>query len=85
MANKVNCCQMSLHESDSELFTQILHDYALHQQTLETVQYAKYLGITITENMDWGQHISDHLRFICLSLAGPTVSQLEGFFSSDYL
>ena len=27
--------------------------------TLENVQSAKYLGITITENMDWGQHISD--------------------------
>ena len=38
---------------------QIIHDYTLHQQTLETVQSAKYLGITITENMDWGQHISD--------------------------
>ena len=26
---------------------------------LENVQSAKYLGITITENMDWGHHISD--------------------------
>ena len=26
---------------------------------LENVQSAKYLGITITKNMDWGQHISD--------------------------
>ena len=38
---------------------QIIHDYTLNQQTLETVQSAKYLGITITENKDWGQHISD--------------------------
>ena len=38
---------------------QIIHNYTLHQQTLENVQSAKYLGITITENMDWGQHISD--------------------------
>ena len=38
---------------------QIIHDYTLHQQTLENVQSAKYLGIAITENMDWGQHISD--------------------------
>ena len=40
---------------------QILHDYVytLHQQTLENVQSAKYLGITFTENMDWGQHIYD--------------------------
>ena len=28
-------------------------------QPLENVQSAKYLGITFTENMDWGQHISD--------------------------
>ena len=38
---------------------QILFDYSLHNQTLENVQSAKYLGITITDNMDWGQHISD--------------------------
>ena len=38
---------------------QIIHDYTLHQQTLENVQSVKYLGITITENMNWGQHISD--------------------------
>ena len=30
----------------------IIHDYTLHQQTLENVQSAKYLGIAITENMD---------------------------------
>ena len=38
---------------------QILHDFTLHQQILGNVQSAKHLGITITENMDWGQHISD--------------------------
>ena len=32
----------------------ILHDYTLHQRSVR-----KYLGITITENLDWGQHISD--------------------------
>ena len=26
---------------------------------LENVQSAKYLGITITDNMDWGQHVSE--------------------------
>ena len=52
---------MSLYEIDSALYShkQIIHDYTLHQQTLENVQSAKYLGITITENIDWGQHISD--------------------------
>ena len=38
---------------------QILHDYTLHQQTLENVQSAKCLGISVTENIDWGQYISD--------------------------
>ena len=38
---------------------QILFDYSLHNQTLENVQSAKYLGITTSDNMDWGQHISD--------------------------
>ena len=38
---------------------QILINYSLHNQTLEHVQSAKYLGITITDNMDWGQHVSE--------------------------
>ena len=38
---------------------QILFDYSLHNQTLENVQSAKYLGITISDNMDWSQHISE--------------------------
>ena len=32
---------------------QILFDYSLHNQTLENVQSAKYLGITISDNMDF--------------------------------
>ena len=38
---------------------QILFDYTLHQQKLEQVQSAKYLRITITDNLDWGQHVSE--------------------------
>ena len=34
-------------------------EYSLHQQILEQVQSAKYLGITITDDLDWGQHISE--------------------------
>ena len=55
---------------------QILFDYSLHNQTLENVQSAKYLGITITDNMDWGQHVSEisskatkTLGFLCRNLA----------------
>ena len=38
---------------------QILFDYSLYHQTLENVQLAKCLGITVTDNIDWGQHVSD--------------------------
>ena len=38
---------------------QILFEYSLHNKTLENVQSAKYLSITISDNMDWGQHISE--------------------------
>ena len=38
---------------------QILFDYSLHNKTLENVQSAKYLGITISDNMDWGKHVSE--------------------------
>ena len=34
-------------------------NYTLHQQTLEQVQSAKYLGLTITDDLDCGQHISE--------------------------
>ena len=42
----------------------IQFSYTLHQQTLEQVQSAKYLGLTITDNLDWGQHIHCHVRDI---------------------
>ena len=38
---------------------QILFDYTQHQQILEQVQSAKYFGITITDNLDWDQHVSE--------------------------
>ena len=38
---------------------QIKYSYSLHNQTLEEVTSAKYLGITITDNLDWDQHVSD--------------------------
>ena len=60
---------------------QILFDYSLHNNTLEKVQSAKYLGITISDNMDWGQHISEisskatkTLGFLCRNLAFATRS-----------
>ena len=37
----------------------IQHDYTLHQERLEQVQSTKYLGLTITGDLDWGQHISE--------------------------
>ena len=37
----------------------ILFDNTLHQQKYEEVQSAKYFGITITDNLDCGQHVSE--------------------------
>ena len=63
---------------------QILFDNSLHNQTLENVQSAKYLGITILDNMDWGQYISEisskatkTLGFLRRNLAFIKVSQLR--------
>ena len=52
---KCHSMRVTLHQHHK----QILFDYSLHNQTLENVQSAKYLGITITDNMDWGQHVSE--------------------------
>ena len=38
---------------------QIQFEYSLHQQKLEQVQSEKYLGITITDNLNWGHHVSE--------------------------
>ena len=40
-------------------YKHILFGYSLHNQTLENVQSAKYLSITISDNMDWGLNISE--------------------------
>ena len=51
---------MSFNEGDRHFpENQIQFEYSLHQQRLEQVQSAKYLGITITDNLDWGQHVSE--------------------------
>ena len=51
-------CQ-SMRVTRHQHLKQILFDSSLHNQTLENVQSAKYLGITIYDIMDWGQHISE--------------------------
>ena len=63
---------------------QILFDYSLHNQISENVQSAKYLGITISDKMDWGQHISEisskttkTLGFLCMNLAFVPCSTKE--------
>ena len=37
---------------------QIVYGYTLHNQVLENVSSAKYLGVKITDDLEWGQHIN---------------------------
>ena len=55
--NMAKC--LSMRVTSHQHHTQILFDYSLHNHILENVQSEKYLGITISDNMDWGQHISE--------------------------
>ena len=38
---------------------QIVHGYLLHNKVLENVSSAKYLGVQITDDLNWGQHINE--------------------------
>ena len=60
MAHEIQCRQMSLYESDKiPPHKQIVHGYLLHNQVLENVSSAKYLGVQTTDDLDWGQHINE--------------------------
>ena len=37
----------------------LIHEYILHGKILESVDYAKYLGVSITSDLCWNQHISN--------------------------
>ena len=51
---------MSLNEGDpASPDKHMQFDYTLHQQRLEQVQSAKYLEITITDDLNWGKRISE--------------------------
>ena len=52
---KCHSMRMTRHPPDKH----IQFDYTLHQQRLEQVQSATYLGLSITDDFDWGQHISE--------------------------
>ena len=61
-------------QTNKNKITNKYSDYSFHNQTVENVQSAKYLGIS--DNMDWGQHISEispkateTLGFLCRNLA----------------
>ena len=58
LANEIKCCQMSLNEGDpAPPVKQTQFDLSLPR--LEHVQSTEYLEITIKDNLDWGQHISE--------------------------
>ena len=37
----------------------LLHLYTLHNQNLSETDFAKYLGVTITSDLQWNQHINN--------------------------
>ena len=37
----------------------LLHLYTLHNQNLSETDSAKYLGVTITSDLQWNQHINN--------------------------
>ena len=51
---KCHSMRVTRHLADKHL----LFDYSLHQQKLEQVQSVKYLGMTIADNLDWGQNVA---------------------------
>ena len=52
---KCNSVRVTRHPPDKH----IQFDYTLHQQRLEQVQSVKYLGTSISDDLDWRQHISE--------------------------
>ena len=60
-------CQMKINVAKCHSIRKTRHppdkhiqfDNTLHQQRLEQVQSATYLGLDITGDLDWGQHISE--------------------------
>ena len=60
LANEIQCSQMSLNESDSASASQTNSlRLCTSQSNFGNVQSAKYFSITIADNMDWGQHVSE--------------------------
>ncbi|WP_205732725.1 hypothetical protein, partial [Acinetobacter baumannii] len=37
----------------------IIYDYKLHDHTLESVQFSKYLGVYISSNLSWNKHTNE--------------------------
>ena len=63
---------------------QIIHDYSLNKQVLESI--AKYFGNTVTDDLDWGQHnnvtskATKTLRFLCRNLTlGPKETKVAAY------
>ena len=58
LAKWIKRWKMSFHPETCRKKQPIMNSYTLHGQQLEHVTTAKYLGVSITSDMKWNQHIS---------------------------
>ena len=52
-------CQGPLRQFVTRKQNPIIHDYTLHGKVLETVDSAKYLGVTLTRDLRWNRHVEN--------------------------
>ena len=59
LAHGVSSIQMQYppHNLLTKKKTKVIHNYTLHGHILKEVSSAKYLGVTISDDMSWNRHI----------------------------